>query len=309
MTGVIKAMVLMGLGAVLGDALGSMLVARLVVARVPVPINTASIRVELARDLRETSPTAADHETETTSAQSAFTDAPLGMRLQHFDTWVRERPADVIQWLLGGEAHSAGLSDVEFRSRLSVALNVLRASREEEAFTRRKAWTGAPDQTFELSESWRKDGGNALRTELENNPRTTDLLWLVADADPALSFSDTAEWIATSPGDPDERARIVEQLARRSFDADKFLDFAVVSSEKQDPVFDRAKALLVAETIEASPDTARMLWESMPQSSFRLLAAVDVLSRASLSPEAKQRMLAWADPKWRKTIVALVPSK
>jgi hypothetical protein len=300
MNDVIKAMVVAALGAVLGYALGRVITAHVVVARFPTPINPTSIMAELNHKHAANGSLPSPPSIKSATATSfSLINVPTPIRLRHFKTWVREQPEDALYWLLSGEARAAGLSDLQIKDHFSSALNILRTGREESAFTRRKAWTGALDQTFELAEKWQRDGGKILRADLENEPRATDLLWLLADVNPAHSLSATTEWIASAPGQATERARIVEQLARRSLDAGEIADFAITVSGKTEPVFDRAKAFLVAEIIETSPEIARLLWDSIPRSRMRLLAAADLLSREFLKPETRLRMLSWADPEWR----------
>ena len=209
--------------------------------------------------------------------------------------WVRRDPIAAANWYILSGWQSLGGDGTVAKARLAKLFSIIEETRSEESYSRRLSWTSFPGKSFSLIDEWKVDNGKRLAERIEADPQGNDLMWTVADGNPASGYPETAEWVASLRTEETERASLLEQLARRSVLSGEGRIAAQVLAGYSDPVFDRARSLLATKLILTDPQFAKSSWDSLTSPGAKLVAVAQILTDARSDTATRSIVTQWAE--------------
>lgn len=284
----LKAFAVVSIAGACGFGLGTIFAERTTRPVAPFELNARSIHQSLdmiaGKDLQRSPVVGHEEHLPSTATDQSIFDRHVIRGITRTD------PIAAVRWIL----NAPDLSATDRLTMLRVFAKEMNAERTEQRFHERLAWTGAMDQAFALSSRWRMDEGETLRAEIADHPRAIDTIWVIADSNPAGSWSDMAEWVSTVNAPSSEKARLIEHLVRREVAAGNRDGAAVMLMAKSDPLFDRAKLLLVSGAGASSNEFGQGIWNSLSSDDARLCAAAEALASEQFDFAANASLLEWA---------------
>lgn len=215
--------------------------------------------------------------------------------LEELDSWLAHDPLAALFWYATAGWQFFEDTPTETKKRLAKFSASIEENRSRKAYGQRLAWSSLPGQNFQLIGEWGPDNGRDLADKIAGSPQGLDIMWMVAIGNPANGWPDTAEWVAGLKVDEEERMAVLEQVARESSTAGDGEATALVLSARTDPIFDRAKSVLVAELLQRNPQFAKTAWDSLTSPDAKLATAMQIISNPKTAPAARKEVTRWAE--------------